>query len=131
MLPPAPPVSVAQARYGVLAVFFFGTFIELILPDAGLLALNTLSSFSIFLWYCRDRDATGRGRSLLRNLGVIMLPFIAVPVYLMRHRPWRQKVRAFVRFLGFLGLILLAGLAGALMTALVAGMLGVSFNPTI
>jgi hypothetical protein len=131
MLPRAPPVSAAQARYGVLAVFFFGTTLELILPDAGLLALNILSSYSIFLWYCRDRDATGRRRSLLRNLGVILLPFVAVPLYLMRHRPWRQKVRALLRFMGFLGLILLAGLAGALITALVAGMLGVSFNPTI
>lgn len=129
MLPPAPPVSAAQARYGVLAVFFFGTTLELILPDAGLLALNILSSYSIFLWYCRDRDATGRRRSLLRNLGVILLPFVAVPLYLMRHRPWRQKVRALLRFTGFGGLIILSGLAGALATAVLAGLLGLHYDP--
>lgn len=131
MLPPAPPVTVAQARYAVLAVFFFGTMIEMFAPNVGLLALNFLSSFFVFLWYCRDRDAHGRRRSLGRNLGVILLPFIAIPWYLMRHRPWRQKVRMFLRFIGFLGLILLAGLAGALVTALVAGMLGMAFNPTV
>lgn len=129
MRPPAPPVSVAQARYGVLAVFFFGTIIELVLPNAGLLALNVLSSYSIFLWYCRDRDATGRRRSLLRNLGVIMLPFVAVPVYLMRHRPWQQKVRALLRFMGFGGLIMLSALAGALAAAVVAGLLGLHYDP--
>ena len=91
--------------------------------------LNVLSSFLVFLWYCRDRDATGRRRSLLRNLGIIMLPFIAAPCYLMRHRPLRQKVRAFGRFLGFGGLIVLATLAGALVTALLAGLMGLAFDP--
>lgn len=130
MIPP-PPVSAKQARYAVLGVFFCGALIELVSPLGGLLALNLLSSFFIFLWYCRDRDAAGRRRSLLRNLGVILLPFIAIPWYLMRHQPMRGKVRALLRFLGFIGLMLLAGLAGALVTALISGLLGMDFSPVV
>jgi len=130
MIPP-PPVTVKQARHAVLAVFFCGTFIELVSPLGGLFVLNVASSFSIFLWYCRDRDATGRRRSLLRNLAVIMLPFIALPLYVTRHRPWRQKVRPLLRLAGFVGLIMLAGLAGALATALLAGLLGMHYNPMV
>lgn len=113
----------------MLAVFFCGTFIELVSPRGGLLAMNLLSSFLIFLWYCRERDAAGRRRSLLRNLGVIMLPFIAIPWYLMRHQPPRGKLRALLRFVGFVALMLLAGLAGALATALLAGLLGLHYDP--
>lgn len=129
--PPAPPVSAAQARCALLAVFFFGASLELFAPLAAVLALNVLSSFLIFLWYCRDRDAGGRGRSLARNIGVILLPFVAVPWYLMRRQPLRGKVRALLRFAGFVGLMLSAGLAGALLTALFAGLLGMDFVPTV
>jgi len=128
---PAPPVSAAQARYALLAVFFFGTTLELFVPLLALLALNILSSFFIFLWYCRDRDATGRRKSLARNLGVILLPFITVPWYLMRREPLRGKVRALLRFIGFVGLMLLAALAGAVMTAMIAGMFGMEFAPAV
>ncbi|WP_332877086.1 hypothetical protein [Massilia sp. S19_KUP03_FR1] len=132
MAPPlAPPVSAVQARYALLGVFFFSTSIELFAPLAALLVLNLLSSFCIFLWYCRDRDATGRRRSLGRNIGIILLPFIAVPWYLMRRQPLRGKARALLRFVGFVGLMMSAGLAGALLTALIAGLLGMDFGPTV
>jgi hypothetical protein len=128
---PAPPVSAAQARYALLAVFFFGTMLELFAPLLALLVLNVLSSFFIFLWYCRDRDATGRRASLARNIGVILLPFITVPWYLMRREPLRGKLRALLHFVGFIGLMLAAALAGALLTALVAGLLGMEFAPVV
>ena len=128
---PPPPVTAKQARYALLVVFFCGTFIEMVAPMAGLLFLNVASSFCIFLWYCRVRDAAGRHRSLLRNLGVIMLPFIAIPWYMMRRQPLRGKVRALLRFSGFVGLMLLAGLAGALVTAMIAGLMGMEFNPAV
>jgi len=130
-MPPAPPVSTAQARVALLAVFFFGTTLELLAPLLALLVLNVLSSFFIFLWYCRDRDATGRRQSLARNLGVILLPFITVPWYLMRREPPRRKLRALLRFVGFVGLMLVAALAGALLTALIAGLLGMEFAPVV
>ena len=130
-MPPAPPISAAQARYALLAVFFFGTTLELFAPLAALLALNALSSFLIFLWYCRDRDATGRRKSLARNIGVILLPFITVPWYLMRPEPLPGKMRALLRFVGFVGLMLAAALAGALVTAMIAGLTGMAFAPAM
>jgi hypothetical protein len=124
-------VSAAQARYALLTVFFFGTAFELFAPLLALLVLNVLSSFFIFLWYCRNRDATGRRKSLARNIGVILLPFITIPWYLMRREPWRRKMYALLRFLGFSGMMLVAALAGALLTALIAGLLGMDFAPAI
>jgi len=126
---PAPPMSALQARRALLAVFFFGSLAELASPLGSLLAINFLSSFLIFLWYCRDRDAGGRRRSWSRNLGVILLPFIAIPWYLMRHLPWRGKARALLRFIGFVGAMMLAVAVGAAITALVAGLLGLDFPP--
>jgi hypothetical protein len=48
-MPPAPPVSAAQARTALLALFFCATLAELASPLGSLLALNVLSSFLIFL----------------------------------------------------------------------------------
>ena len=124
-------MSALQARYALLAVLFFGTSLELLAPVAALAALNILSSFLIFLWYCRDRDATGRRRSLARNIGVILLPFVTIPWYLMRPQPLRKKLPALLRFVGFVGLMLAAGLAGALLTAMLAGLFGMDFSPVI
>ena len=126
---PATPVSATQARYALLAVFFFGTLMELFAPLVALLVMNFLSSFLIFLWYVRDRDATNRSKSLTRNLGVILLPFITIPWYLMRPEPLRGKLRMLMRFIGFVGLMTVAALVGALLTAMVAGLLGMSFAP--
>ena len=126
-MPSSPPVTAAQARYALLAVFACATLAELASPLGSLLAINVVSSFLIFLWYCRDRDAHGRRRSLGRNLGIILLPFIIIPWYLMRHLPWRGKARALLRFIGFVGLMLLAAVAGGMVTALVAGLLGMDF----
>jgi hypothetical protein len=128
---PAPPVNAVQARYALLAVFFFGTLLELFAPLLALLLMNFLSSFLIFLWYCRDRDATGRRKSLARNIGVILAPFVAIPWYLVRGAPPGGKIRALLRFGGFLGAMIAAALAGAVLTALIAGLLGVDFAPVV
>lgn len=125
----APPVSARQARHLLLALCFCVSVVEVVLPLASLLALNVLFSFLTFLWYCRDRDATGRRRSWSRNIGVLMLPFITIPWYLMRHQPLRGRVRGLLRFVGYLGLMVLAILAGALVAAMLSGMLGIDFPP--
>jgi hypothetical protein len=124
----APPVSAAQARYALLAAFFCTTLVESASPLGGLLLLNVLFSFLTFLWYCRDRDASGRRRSLARNIGVITLPFITIPWYLVRHQPLRGRIRALLRFLGFVVLILLATLLGAMASGMLAGLLGRDFD---
>lgn len=125
---PPPPVTAVQARWALLAVFFCAAFLELAAPQAGTATVNVLASFLMFLWYCRDRDATGRQRSLARNIGVIALPFLTVPVYLMRHRPWRGQVRALLRFIGYVLLMVLAALLGTLAAALLAGLFGLHFG---
>lgn len=125
----APPVSALQARHALLALCFCISMSEVVLPLASLLALNVLFSFLTFLWYCRDRDATGRRRSLGRNIGVLLLPFITIPWYLMRHQPLRGRVRGLLRFIGYLGLMVLAVLAGALAAAMLSGLLGIDFPP--
>jgi hypothetical protein len=124
-------MTATQARHALLALFFCATLIELAAPRGGLLALNILFSFLTFLWYCRDRDAHGRRRSLARNIGIILLPFLAIPWYVMRHQSLRGKVHALLRFVGFIGLMLAAALMGALLTALGAGMFGVDFAGTL
>jgi hypothetical protein len=124
-------MTAAQARHALLVLFFCATLIELAAPRGGLLALNVLFSFLTFLWYCRDRDAHGRRRSLGRNIGIILLPFITIPWYVMRHQPLRGKLRALLRFAGFIGLMLVAALVGTLLTALLAGMLGIDFSQTL
>ncbi|MDQ2823506.1 MAG: hypothetical protein M3Y65_24530 [Pseudomonadota bacterium] len=125
----APPVSALQARHMLLALCFCVSMGEVVLPLASLLMLNVLFSFLTFLWYCRDRDAHGRRRSWGRNLSVLLLPFIAIPWYLMRHQPLRGRVRGLLRFLGYLGLMVLAILAGALVAAMLSGILGIDFPP--
>lgn len=125
----APPVSALQARHALLALCFCISMSEVVLPLASLLALNVLFSFLTFLWYCRDRDATGRRRSLGRNIGVLLLPFVTIPWYLMRHQPLRGRVRGLLRFIGYLSLMVLAVLAGALAAAMLSGLLGIDFPP--
>lgn len=119
---PAPPVSALQARRALRGMCFFAGTAALLLPNAGALLFKLLFGFLPFLWYCRDRDATGRRKSLSRNLGIILLPFITVPWYLMRHQPPKRKMRGLLRFLAYVALMLVCALAGVLLLALVAGL---------
>jgi hypothetical protein len=120
---PAPPVSAVQARHALLGMCFVAGAAAMLLPAIGTLFFKLLFGFLPFLWYCRDRDAHGRRKSLSRNLGIILLPFITVPWYLMRHQPMRGKVRGLLRFAGYVALMLVCAIAGVLVLALVAGML--------
>lgn len=82
-----------------------------------------LFSFTAFVWYCRDSDARGYRRSLMRNIGFIFAGVLFVPYYLVRSRAAGQKWRALFRLAGFLVLMLMAALIGMLATALMAGAL--------
>ena len=119
---PAPPVSALQARRALLGMSFVAGAAAMVLPAVGTLLFKLLFGFLPFLWYCRDRDANGRRKSLSRNLGIILLPFITVPWYLMRHQPPKGKMRGLLRFLGYVALMLVCALAGVLLLALVAGL---------
>ena len=75
-------------------------------------------SFTAFVWYCRDSDAQGYRRSLMRNIGFIFVAVLFVPYYLVRSRAPGQKWRALLRLAGFLLLMLLATGIGMLLTGL-------------
>jgi hypothetical protein len=72
-----------------------------------------LFSFTAFVWYCRDSDARGYRRSLMRNIGFNSFALVFVPYYIVRSRAAGQKGRALLRFAGFGMLMLVATLIGA------------------
>jgi hypothetical protein len=77
-----------------------------------------LFSFISFVWYCRDSDAHGYRRSLMRNIGFIFVSIVFVPCYLVRSRAAGQKWWALLRLAGFGMLMLIASAAGMLLLAL-------------
>ena len=110
----APPVSARQALWLQLALWFGLAFA----PPAVVAPSSLLINFLMFLWYCRVRDAQGRRKSLGRNIAMLCAPMVAAPVFLMRHLPWRGKLRALLRFVGFVVLLMIASVAGGFLHAL-------------
>jgi hypothetical protein len=74
---------------------------------------SVLFSFTAFVWYCRDSDARGYRRSLLRNIGFNCFGLVFVPIYVVRSRAAGQKGWALLRLAGFSMLMLIATLIGA------------------
>jgi hypothetical protein len=72
-----------------------------------------LFSFTSFVWYCRDSDARGYRRSLMRNIGFNSFALVFVPYYMVRSRAAGQKGGALLRLAGFGVLMLIATLVGA------------------
>lgn len=82
-------------------------------PHVGVMALLTLlSNFVAFAWYCRDSDATGYQRSLGLNIAIILLGPFGVAFYLVRSRPSGRRLRAVMRLLGFVCLMVGASVLG-------------------
>jgi hypothetical protein len=75
-------------------------------------------SYTSFVWYCRDSDAHGYRRSRMRNIGMIFLSLLFVPVYLVRSRSTGYKWGALFRLAGFCLLMLMATVVGMLLVAL-------------
>lgn len=72
-----------------------------------------LFSFTAFVWYCRDSDARGYRRSLMRNIGFNSFALVFVPYYIVGSRAKGQKGWALLRFAGFGVLMLIATVIGA------------------
>jgi len=77
-------------------------------------------SFTSFVWYCRDSDAHGYRRSLLRNIGMIFASLLFVPWYVARSRAPGQKWRALFRLAGYCLLMLLAMALGMMLIAFIS-----------
>lgn len=67
--------------------------------------------FLVFLWYRIDADQRGFQRSMLLNVGIVMIAAVAVPYYLIRSRGWQEGPAAVLKaLLVFLGSIVLSSL---------------------
>lgn len=85
-------------------------------PLAWSLPLTLVFSFLTFLWYRRDSDQHSYRRSRWLNVGIIALSPVVLPYYLLRSRPHGQKLRALLRCVGFVVLMVLASAAGMILT---------------
>lgn len=117
--------SVNQPLYLLLAFMLLGTMVDaywashrMPTPHVWELLHAFLFSFTAFVWYCRDSDAQGYRRSLMRNIGFIFVAVLFVPFYLVRSRAPGQKWRALLRLAGFVLLMLLATGIGMLLIAM-------------
>jgi Co/Zn/Cd efflux system component len=90
-------------------------------PNVAMMALIGLAfNFVSFVWYCRDSDAAAYRRTLGLNIAVILLGPFAIAYYLLRSRPKGFRLRAMLRLLGFIVLVVLASVVGTLAGAVIA-----------
>jgi len=69
----------------------------------------------IFLWYRIDADERGFQRSMLLNVGIVMVAAVAVPYYLIRSRGWEEGPPAVLRaVVVFLGSVVLSAIGAML-----------------
>ncbi|MES2148877.1 MAG: hypothetical protein V4508_03695 [Pseudomonadota bacterium] len=121
----APPLSARQALYCLLAaagVLGIGAAAAsaIRLDMLWLVCSDILISFLGFVWFCRDSDAHAYPRSRWLKFCMIFMVLLAVPYYLARSRPAGAKLRAVLRFLGFLLLGLLVSAIGSVFGVLLA-----------
>ena len=65
-------------------------------------------SYLCFIWYRSDSDARGYRRSPWLSAGVVACAFCAIPYYLLRSRPERERAEALMAYAAYLGAIALA-----------------------
>jgi peptidoglycan/LPS O-acetylase OafA/YrhL len=68
----------------------------------------------IFAWYYQDSTNRSYQRTALLNIGVVALALVAIPYYIIRSREKGQKGRALLRLAGFILLMFLSSVIGAL-----------------
>jgi hypothetical protein len=89
-------------------------------PNWSVVSTSIAFSLLIFWWYWADSTSRSYRRSPLLNVAVIAVAFVAVPYYLVRSRPRGQRLRAVAGLLGFVAMLVVALLIGALAVALVS-----------
>jgi len=80
-----------------------------------------LSLVLVFWWFHMDKAERGYRAGKLMNAGMLVMVVIAMPVYLVRSRGWRQGGAAIALAALFLGLMLLLEYAGEQLGGLIAG----------
>jgi hypothetical protein len=69
----------------------------------------------IFAWYHMDSTLRSYKRTVLLNIGVIVVAVIALPYYIVRSREKGHKGKDVMKLIGFFGLILLSGAFGGIL----------------
>jgi hypothetical protein len=72
------------------------------------LLAGLLVSYLCFIWYCSDSDARGYRRSRWLSAGVVACAFCAIPYYLLRSRPERERGGALMAYAAYLGVVAFA-----------------------
>ena len=76
------------------------------------LAETAVSLVLIFWWYHLDKAEHAYQAGKLMNAGVLVLAVVALPIYFIRSRGWKQGTRTIALALVFLGATLVLGEAG-------------------
>lgn len=89
-------------------------------PQWSVVLTSLAGSLLIFWWYRTDSTLRSYRRSPLLNVAVVAVGFLAVPYYLLRSRERGQRLRSFMKMLGFIVLMIGAMLVGALPVVLLS-----------
>lgn len=84
------------------------------------LLTGLLSNFLTFYWFRVDRELRAWPRSRWLSTAMVTITPLAVPYYLARSRPRGKKLRGVAWGFGYLLLMLLASLAGAILGMLLS-----------
>ena len=85
---------------------------------------NLAANFLLFLWYCRDGNLRGFGRSIWWNIGMVTFASVLVfPLYLWRTRASGSRLRAVGLAILCALLLMLVMLGGAALGILAAAII--------
>ena len=89
-------------------------------PQWSVMVTSMAGSLLVFWWYWADSTSRSYRRSPLLNIAIVALGFLAVPYYLLRSRQKGRRLLAFAKLLGFIFLMVVAMVIGALPVAMVS-----------
>lgn len=87
-------------------------------PQWSVIVTSVTGSLLVFWWYWADSTSRSYHRSPLLNVAIVAAGFLAVPYYLLRSRERGRRLPAFARMFGFVLLMVIAMVVGALPVAL-------------
>ena len=89
-------------------------------PQWSVVVTSIMGPLLVFWWYWADSTSRSYRRSPLLNVSIVAVGFLAVPYYLPRSRERGRRLLAFAGMFGFVLLMVVAMVVGALPGALVS-----------
>lgn len=71
-----------------------------------------LSAIAIYWWYYVDKQQVGFRSGVFQNIGVVALSFVALPVYFIRSRGWKNGGIWILKSIGFLVVMSILSILG-------------------